>query len=476
MLAMSMAMASSARRFVETSVGRAGLCAGIAIVGAHLRPPAHAQSVVAWGQNAFGECNIPPIPAGRTPIAVSAGNSISMVLLDNNTILTAGVNFDGQGNPPNIPAPRRVRQIDAGKGSHALAVLDDGTVVGWGNNAVGQCTIPMPPAGTWYTEIAAGGSHSLALRSDGHVSAWGDNSHGQCNVPVLTIEQRYTAVAAGAYFSLLARSDGALIAFGQNNHGQCNVASAPRATVAQLAANVYRSMVMGADGMVDSWGLCSTCECCLPTSPLTAPTAAISAGGYFTLLLRADGSVLSVGNNCCGQASPPPSPDGMPYVSISAGYNHALALTGPSCELIATYCTAGTTVHGCVPSIAGIGAPSSQATSGFDIVVNNVPGQRYGLLYYGFYPVAVPWSPASTSYRCVSFPQQRMPVVDTGGTAGQCNGELRIDFNAWLQANPGGLGNPFVQGQVFHAQGWFRDPGAPKQTNLSDGLRFTLCD
>jgi formylglycine-generating enzyme required for sulfatase activity len=28
---------------------------------------------------------------------------------------------------------------------------------------------------------------------------------------------------------------------------------------------------------------------------------------------------------------------------------------------------------------------------------------------------------------------------------------------------------------VIHAQGWFRDPGAPKQTNLSNGLRFTLC-
>ncbi len=41
---------------------------------------------------------------------------------------------------------------------------------------------------------------------------------------------------------------------------------------------------------------------------------------------------------------------------------------------------------------------------------------------------------------------------------------------------PGTLGTPFVQGQVFYAQGWFRDPGAPKQTNLSDGLRFTLCD
>lgn len=141
---------------------------------------------------------------------------------------------------------------------------------------------------------------------------------------------------------------------------------------------------------------------------------------------------------------------------------------------VSAYCTAGTTVHGCVPSITGVGVPSSAAASGFDIVASQVEGQRFGLIYYGFAQIAVPWSPASSSYRCVSFPQQRTAVIGSGGVAGQCNGELRLDFNAWLQANPGGLGNPFVAGQVFYAQGWFRDPGAPKQTNLSNALRFAL--
>jgi hypothetical protein len=51
-----------------------------------------------------------------------------------------------------------------------------------------------------------------------------------------------------------------------------------------------------------------------------------------------------------------------------------------------------------------------------------------------------------------------------------------VDFNAWRAANPNALGSPFTAGQVFYAQGWFRDSGAAKGTNLSDGLRFTLCD
>ena len=143
---------------------------------------------------------------------------------------------------------------------------------------------------------------------------------------------------------------------------------------------------------------------------------------------------------------------------------------------LATYCTAGTTVHGCVPSIAGEGAPSSVAPTGFDIVVRTIEGQRYGTIFYGFYAAAVQWAPFSPSFKCVASPVNRTGVLDSGGIAGQCNGELRLDFNAWITANPGAVGSPFVAGQVFYAQGWFRDPGAPKQTNLSDGLRFTLCN
>jgi hypothetical protein len=140
-----------------------------------------------------------------------------------------------------------------------------------------------------------------------------------------------------------------------------------------------------------------------------------------------------------------------------------------------TYCTAGTTVHGCVPWIAGEGAPSSIAANGFDIVVHTVEGARMGLIFYGFYPAATPWAPNSPSYRCVSNPTQRLPTQNSGGTLGACDGELRTDFNAWIQAHPGALGYPFIAGQVFYAQGWFRDSGAPKGTNLSNGLRFTLC-
>jgi len=143
---------------------------------------------------------------------------------------------------------------------------------------------------------------------------------------------------------------------------------------------------------------------------------------------------------------------------------------------IYTYCTAGTTVSGCVPSISGQGAPSSSSPSGFDIVVDNVPAQRMGLIFYGqnAIPQPQPWGVGSASYICIYYPVARTGAHNSGGTAGTCNGQLRVDFNAFMAANPLALGSPFHFGQVLHAQGWFRDPGAAKQTNLSNALTFTL--
>ncbi len=139
-----------------------------------------------------------------------------------------------------------------------------------------------------------------------------------------------------------------------------------------------------------------------------------------------------------------------------------------------TYCTSSISVGGCVAAISGLGVPSASASNGFELVASNVPAQRSGRFFYGLSNQVSPWGAASSSFLCIGGSVQRLPLDFSGGAAGSCNGEFRLDWNAWRAANASALGSPFNAGFVFHAQAWFRDPGAPRDTNLSDAVSVTL--
>src|SRR6185437_5348601 len=84
-------------------------------------------------------------------------------------------------------------------GGYGLALLNNGTVWAWGNNASGQLGNGTTTNSTTAAEvsgptglgvfinqsvgsaiaIAAGANHSLAVLIDGTVWAWGDNSDGE---------------------------------------------------------------------------------------------------------------------------------------------------------------------------------------------------------------------------------------------------------------------------------------------------------
>jgi hypothetical protein len=82
--------------------------------------------------------------------------------------------------------------------SHSLALKADGTVVAWGYNNYGQTNVPAGLSNV--AAIAGGWAHSLALKNDGTVVAWGDNADGQTDVPAGL--SNVVAIAAGGFHSL----------------------------------------------------------------------------------------------------------------------------------------------------------------------------------------------------------------------------------------------------------------------------------
>ena len=97
-----------------------------------------------------------------------------------------------------MPSPNTGFTAIAAGDYHSLGLKADGSIVAWGNNGYGQCTVPSPNTG--FTAIAAGGWHSLGLKTDGSIVAWGDNWDGQCTVP--SPNTGFTAIAAGYDYSL----------------------------------------------------------------------------------------------------------------------------------------------------------------------------------------------------------------------------------------------------------------------------------
>ncbi len=142
------------------------------------------------------------------------------------------------------------------------------------------------------------------------------------------------------------------------------------------------------------------------------------------------------------------------------------------------FCTAGSSTNGCTPSLSANVQPDSANSAGCVITTSGVEGQRQGVVFYGvdnsaFSPV--PWSTLSTSLLCVKSPVARLgSLVDSGGVAGQCDGTFVLDWDGFHTSHPLALGQPWSVGQRVFVQSWYRDPPAPRGSNLSNALELTL--
>ncbi len=334
------------------------LClAGAALASIVLAPPASAQTngAMAWGLDRWGELGVGtneiesefgglPYNSSFYPIAVNALNGVSSIsagdeqtvdLLEDGTVQDFGDNYNGQLGigtstgpesclqpgareepepcstlPVEVPGLTRVRQLASG-GEHNLALLEDGTVLAWGNNEDGQlgtpsggpeicetdftngvhgCSrVPVPVAGlSGVKAIAAGYDDSFALLEDGTVAAWGSDEFGYLGVagefgdtcahglarcqptPTLVrtasgeVLKGVTAIAAGSGHALALLEDGTVVGWGTDNTGEVGdgqqedkYAAVPvvgLSGVTALGAGYDTSAALLSDGTVETWG------------------------------------------------------------------------------------------------------------------------------------------------------------------------------------------------------------------------------
>lgn len=187
-----------------------------------------------------GDTDVPPTVTNAMAIAI--GNPRLALLTDGTVIgwnIPPGwVPTDPGGIINLLSTQSNVIDI-AMAGSHCLLLKSNATVVGLGINGNGESTVP--PGLNNVAAIAAGAYHSLALKRDGTVVAWGDNSKGQINVPAGL--SGVMAISAGDFHNLALKSNGTVVAWGDNTYGQCNVPST-LSNVVFIAAGPNNSAVL----------------------------------------------------------------------------------------------------------------------------------------------------------------------------------------------------------------------------------------
>src|SRR6185369_1697576 len=250
----------------------------------------------------------------------------------NNALLADGTVWNwGTGTsttPVQIPGLTDIKSI-AGE----LALHNDGTMLGWGDNSYGQLgdgtttnrVTPVQVTGISGAIAIVSGRHSLALMSDHTVMAWGNNMDGQLGdgttttrktpVPVSGLSG-VIAIAAGNNWSLALKADGTVWAWGFNcdyyyygsklgdgtsvGYRTTPVQVSGLTGVIAITACGYYSLALKGDGTIWRWG--GVWGKFVPELLTTIPGAmTISAGYRHFLALKGDGTVWGWGDNSYGQ-------------------------------------------------------------------------------------------------------------------------------------------------------------------------------
>jgi len=187
-------------------------------------------TVFAWGDNTYGQTNLPPGLADVT--AISAGGYHNLALKSGRTVIGWGENLRHQLDFP--PDFTNIVAIAAGS-VQSTALRADGTLLACGASAV-------PPGLSNIIAIASGGGHDLALRADGTVLAWGENASGETDVPMGLAD--VVAISAARSLSMALRSDGSVVAWGDYWHTGDTNAPANMTNVIAISAGQQQALAL----------------------------------------------------------------------------------------------------------------------------------------------------------------------------------------------------------------------------------------
>ena len=306
-----------------------------------------------WGSNEFGQLGNGTSVSSTVPVQVNgdtdwvyaeAGEGHTIAIKANGTLWAWGLNETGQvgiaSTMSTVPLPVQVGSDSdwntvSCRGYTTMAVKNDGTLWGWGNNSSGQLgdntfinrTAPVQiGTATNWKSVSSSFYHSAAVKTNGTLWTWGDNASGQLgnmmfNTPFyvptqMGIETDWNLTAAGTENTVAIKNDGTLWAWGWNADGQLGNGNTTSLAVATpigtgtnwqtVSSGLWVMLAIQEDGSL--WGAGNNLNGQLGNGSQVsvvglnmittdANWASVSSNGYMTSAIKTDGTLWTWGYN-----------------------------------------------------------------------------------------------------------------------------------------------------------------------------------
>lgn len=205
---------------------------------------------------------------------------------------------------------------------HVMALNEDGEIISWGSNRMGQTKAPSEVGRKKIVQIAAGYQMSYALTEGGEIINWGNDNLNDVNVTRKKGNGHIQKIAVSNTTLMALRDDGTVVHMGNQ---KSDVSRVPEdlTDVVDIAASSNAVAALKEDGSLVIWGKANRSEKEVPE--IDGKIVSLFGGRLHFTALTDKGNVYSWGDNNYGQVKVPSSLKNV--TAIYGGYYQNYAVT-----------------------------------------------------------------------------------------------------------------------------------------------------